>query len=578
MRRFLVGLFTAALALTARVAVAQTDSAKATSKNAATGATTVFDTVKVSFGVSTNDSAIATNCTTVYATGGQSAVCDTFRIPVRNVPVIPPVPVLGPSPLNVAVVGANIVITGTWTEADDGFGAIDSFTTSAKDTSNVLNIPAEDTVGTAFAMSWTFAKPSVSDTGSACVKALRIGAAASAANCKLWFYFAPSVIPVPQVPALQPITVSIDTTVIDLDGIWTEPSDGFGAVDSFVTVARDNSGTLVQNKDTVGTAFAARWRLTTPSAIDTGTVCVQAKRNGLALSGSSCQAWIFTPPVQPPPPPPPPPPPGTTYPNLPAGYFPVAEIQFNGNTGSTALPPAYRTVGVTFGILLGNWAAIGWSKAPTITADSLLPQSPPATFTYTWPAGLSLGSSPGTFSGWADSLGTIQYSKIYESEYYKLVPGTASGFESPGQGMKAFGSWAVGNLSAAGDSKDQVYAMISGGRASNFTLTIVEQGQTVRSMPQNADTTRYLATNAWHQVEYLFTVNSLGVANGTLDVYIDGHHTHQYTNVVWRTIAAPSGFYFRKFDCTWGIGGLGQQVKRQTDKLLIGHIYISGIP
>ena len=72
------------------------------------------------------------------------------------------------------------------------------------------------------------------------------------------------------------------------------------------------------------------------------------------------------------------------------------------------------------------------------------------------------------------------------------------------------------------------------------------------------------------------TINDIGVANGTLKVWINGTQTHNYSNVVWRTSDAPSLFFGRMWDPTWGGNG-NVPNKSRNDFLWIDHVYISAV-
>jgi hypothetical protein len=95
-------------------------------------------------------------------------------------------------------------------------------------------------------------------------------------------------------------------------------------------------------------------------------------------------------------------------------------------------------------------------------------------------------------------------------------------------------------------------------------------------MGQNRVDDPVFTFGTWHRYEYVMTLNDIGVANGTVRLWWDGVLILEYTDVVFRDAANPSGFYGRRSDPIWGGGGGSQ--RSRTDYLDIDHLYISGLP
>ncbi|HEU4649493.1 MAG TPA: hypothetical protein VFS33_10575 [Gemmatimonadales bacterium] len=259
----------------------------------------------------------------------------------------------------------------------------------------------------------------------------------------------------------------------------------------------------------------------------------------------------------------------STYPNQPSGFSRITEL------AASSLMPNQTVSCSGYGILAGCWQR--WSNMLAVKSDPTAPQSPSSVLEYTWPAGLPIGNSAGSFNGWdgtsGGNLSRTEYSQTYESGWIKL---DGSSFEAPDAGMKLLGFWGVGQGRDWNKVANQIYSMIPGGTRSSFTLDIRQQGQVSRSMGQNQNGSPLIVVGRWVRYEIYMKLNDIGRANGILKVWINGTLTHDYRDVTWRTSAAPSGFFGRRWDPTWG--GMGNpSTKRKTDRMLVDHVYISGV-
>ena len=169
-----------------------------------------------------------------------------------------------------------------------------------------------------------------------------------------------------------------------------------------------------------------------------------------------------------------------------------------------------------------------------------------------------------------------EYSQFYESTRFKIP---TADFETQEVGVKLLGYWGVGqnntNVAAV-----QLYSLIEGNgsstaRMSSWKLDMAQQNVVSRLLPQNMNLSNKITAGAWHQFETYMKLNDIGSSNGVWQWWLDGVLIGSYSDVVFRTEAAPSGFYGRRFDPVWGGGG--GTAKSRTDNLWLDHMYLSGI-
>lgn len=160
-------------------------------------------------------------------------------------------------------------------------------------------------------------------------------------------------------------------------------------------------------------------------------------------------------------------------------------------------------------------------------------------------------------------------------------------FEDQATGCKCLGFF--GNADKTqGDA--QTYLMIPSYGAPQpgtaFRWELRQQVPVVRNMPANVDRRNLVTVGSWHLIEAMFTLNTLGQANGTAQLWTDGVLTLDYRNIVWRTPAQPHGFFTWKWNDTWGGGnwvnpatGKSElQIKSRPDAMQLDDIYLSGVP
>ena len=359
-----------------------------------------------------------------------------------------------------------------------------------------------------------------------------------------------SAVTVTATPTLQSISVSPGSATLNP-----------GATQQFAAKGKLSDGSTVTITDAVWTAtggtISASGSYTAGQT--TGSYSVKATTKTGSLSAGA-SVTIVTPA-------PPPPPPPTGGGNEPAGFARIAEIGFD------AMPTGSLWSCSGPGVLAGCWYQTN-SLAST-QQDGTAPKSPSGVYQYVWPAGLAVGSSAGILGLWS-SPNRDEYSQVYESGWFKIPTPDLELPQTVG-GMKLLGFWSVGQAALTGQVGNQIAGWINGGGIqSSFTLDIRQQNQVSRSMTQNVNGSALIQAGRWIRYEILMTINDIGVANGTLKVWINGTQTHNYTDVVWRTSSAPSLFFGRMWDPTWGGNG-NVPSKTRTDYLWIDHVYISGV-
>jgi hypothetical protein len=262
------------------------------------------------------------------------------------------------------------------------------------------------------------------------------------------------------------------------------------------------------------------------------------------------------------------PPNPSAHPNEPAGYAAFAEHNFS------SLPSSPKSLGG----LMGAWyndPTYAPANLVVVTPDLTAPASPPNVLQTRYPTGLVGGRAPVYMYGW-DAAGNIngQKSKLYFSLWIKLqgpdfeaAPAiTKLGFigyaDAPSVGINQ-GFFALQNLS----SQPAV--------ASSFITQFLEQAPVSRTLGPNVNTSKLMTSGVWHQWEAVYEMNTVGVADGTFKMWIDGIKITDLSNVEWRVAGRTNQFFQWTWNPTWGgIGG----TKSRNDFVMIDHVYMSGLP
>lgn len=269
---------------------------------------------------------------------------------------------------------------------------------------------------------------------------------------------------------------------------------------------------------------------------------------------------------------PPPPGPNPSYPNEPAGYQRIAEIDFR------ALPPNTVAKGAGCsgdGILAGCWGHYPWDTGfHTVVNDATAPKSPGGVFQFPYYAGSGCGVGPGLV--WGRYSGTYaEMREIYECGWFKIP---SADFENLPLQMKLLGYWGVG--SDPNNTASQIYHIIRSTNtfSSSFDNDIRFQGHISRSMVANVNSSKKTECGRWVKYEIIMKLNDIGKSNGVMMFWIDGVLTHQYTDCLYADAANPHGFYGRDWAPIYGGGCAAGVTKTRNDYLWVDHIYSSGIP
>jgi hypothetical protein len=258
----------------------------------------------------------------------------------------------------------------------------------------------------------------------------------------------------------------------------------------------------------------------------------------------------------------------TTLANQPTGFTRIAEW------AATSVWPVGATATSGYGILAGKFGR--WYAGTSSASDASAPKSSSGTLQFKWPKGLSPGTSPAILTAWTPTNGT-EYSKIYESGWVK-IPSANFEQHGPSYGLKMFGFWAAARK---GYSNSQNYGWTRGPRTNpvtGFQFVMMQQQIVNRAMPPNVSHnlgTYYFTAGKWHRYEIVMEINTIGKADGKFRMWWNGVKTHEYSNVVWRTATYPAKFFARNWSPVWGGSGGGS--KTREDRLLVDHLYISGI-
>jgi hypothetical protein len=255
------------------------------------------------------------------------------------------------------------------------------------------------------------------------------------------------------------------------------------------------------------------------------------------------------------------------YPNEPAGLTTISDNEFSSPApaavGSTT-PMRVGVTGVEWQVYLRD------AGAQRLASDPTAPRSPSQVMLLWYPKGLASGYSPAVSMGYT----TREYSTWYEAGWFKI--GDSTGFAAHGILMKALGFWSVNGSG----SDNQFFAALEpttvghNGIEKQFRWRFLQQGVAARHVYPNINVDKRIIAGRWHRYEILMGINDIGVANGTLKVWLDGMLQYDYRDWTWRTSSAPRGFYGRKLDPVWG--GTGNEAKIRDDFIAFDHIRASG--
>ncbi len=213
----------------------------------------------------------------------------------------------------------------------------------------------------------------------------------------------------------------------------------------------------------------------------------------------------------------------------------------------------------------------------TVGMDATGPVSAPAELTTHFPPGLAGGTSPNaTVNGWSNTPRTAnsdQYQALYLSLWLK-IEGTQFYMNNNGVKLSYFGVGRAPGTTAANES----ILILEGMGSQHYYDTAFKLHFTNLNDPfiyQKASTGRLVTVGTWHQIEVWQAVNTVGVADGQLKVWVDGTNVIDRSNITWRAAGQTAGYYSWRWEPTWG-GGLTSHLG--DDYISIDHVYLSGLP
>ncbi len=255
--------------------------------------------------------------------------------------------------------------------------------------------------------------------------------------------------------------------------------------------------------------------------------------------------------------------------NEPAGFTPFASNRFD------TKPTWPRSNNATLG---GWYSYTATNPNLTLTTDATAPVSASSVVRTRFPVGMKAGGGAVDMGGWANTAST-PFRKVYFSMWIKIE---GKDYENQKSGTKA-GFFGVGTTKVG---SNQLFFFLDNGLGvqrlqSDFQVQFRQQGipqpngWVVRDLLQNVSRVHLMTVGGWHHWEAVMAVNTLGAANGVFKMWIDGTQTHNYSDVVYITPAAPLGLFLWKWNPTWGGSG---GVRTRADYIDIDQVYMSGVP
>ena len=352
---------------------------------------------------------------------------------------------------------------------------------------------------------------------------------------------------------VQARTATVEVSPSSFAATPGDPNETLTAIprDAASNVLTGRTVTWVSLDTNVATVTPGSGYTATATAIDNGTATIRATVEGVNGT-TTCTATGFT---------------AGVYSNEPAGMTKVAECLCD------ALPTVSesRPTGWT-----NKWYSTSNSNLAIVT-DATAPNGGPSVLRVRFPAGLSGGSAPchvgttwRTSGGLTEDIG--ECTELFIAYTFKVV-GDGTDYENHSV-LTKFGFFAGPNVTGA--ENDFFLGLRGTGSIAEVTsmgIQLLQQGLLARNISANDNTAHLITVGAWHTLEMHCVQNTIGVADGTLHIWIDGTRTHNYSDVVYRNSTYPRQFLDFKMNPTWGgVGG----AKAQTDDIYFSNIYVSG--
>ena len=255
---------------------------------------------------------------------------------------------------------------------------------------------------------------------------------------------------------------------------------------------------------------------------------------------------------------------GPSFPNEPGGYTVRYHHQFG------VLPADDNGIAGT------DWyiESLG-SPALAIEADATAPSGNGYIMRTTFPYGMGDGGAPSHVN-----VGYISDFQRVSEQYISLrVKLENADWENQQVGSKLF---YIGHGGSDGEANNESFFMFRNEtevlEAQNpLSFGIWQQGGIDdRYEGPNIGASAQFYCGVWNQIELRMVLSDIDTYNGTLEIWINGNKTHDFSDIIWRTTAKPLGFKTFKWDPVWG--GDSGNVKTRDDFMLLDEVYVSGIP
>ncbi|MGH7559690.1 MAG: hypothetical protein ACRENB_01590, partial [Gemmatimonadales bacterium] len=194
-----------------------------------------------------------------------------------------------------------------------------------------------------------------------------------------------------------------------------------------------------------------------------------------------------------------------------------------------------------------GWDAVeGRSLNFTVVADAAAPLSASKVMQTRYPAGMNGGVAPGTGQySWSPGAG-------HRKLYHRFAIKASSNFAGHSTTTnKLFHIWVGG--------QNRVFYRLVGSGSNALDFQVALQGvpdARTRFTRNVAGTSSIITRGQWYTVEVVLQLNTAGVADGTIDFWINGSHIGRYTDVQF--LGGGEGamtFHQIQWSPTWGGGG-----------------------
>ncbi|MGH7559689.1 MAG: hypothetical protein ACRENB_01585 [Gemmatimonadales bacterium] len=196
--------------------------------------------------------------------------------------------------------------------------------------------------------------------------------------------------------------------------------------------------------------------------------------------------------------------------------------------------------------------ADGWDPVESryhnfsVKADTAAPLSATPVLETRYPAGMPGGVAPGTMQVlWSQSR---SYRKLYHRFAFKVSDGFVGHATTTN---KLFHIWVGG--------QNRVFYRVVGSGSGGMSFQVALQGSPDARTRFPANTgpgSTTVVRGRWYLAEVYLELNSAGVPDGTIDIWVDGVHTGHYTDVMFLGgTEAWMNWHQVQWSPTWGGGG-----------------------